>query len=294
MVAEISVETQLTNILNNMDSEIYYEIIPKDNDPEVAEVLDFITNRAKTQFNYKEMSELFNPIVDPDFFLFQCLIVINQKKGKEKLLGETFNEFIFKGFMMELEQLKTFMSEIEDKCKLEAFAMGMAADLMFHQGWRPSDVLINIKQLLNDKNDLKENNMTNYSNLEEQVKDLIRKSLYKHIEGIGRIDDIYSNDNLVNDIWLTDIMALGFNESNFEAAAQDIYEIQKPMMGTLVPVKSIEEYRARVYLTYNRFSSEVMAFERYVELRDTESEEAVLFAVREELEGVEEGDFELF
>ena len=136
--------------------------------------------------------------------------------------------------------------------------------------------------------------MKNYSNLEEQVKDLIRKSLYKHIEGFGRIDDIYSNDNLVNDIWLTDIMALGFNESNFEAAAQDIYEIQKPMMGTLVPVKSIEEYRARVYLTYNRFSSEVMAFERYVELRDTESEEAVLFAVREELEGVEEGDFELF
>ena len=277
-----------------MDSEIYYEIIPKDNDPEVAEVLDFITNRAKTQFNYQEMANAFNPVVDPDFFLFQCLIVINQKSGKEKLLGETFNEFIFKGFMMELEQLKTFMSEIEHKCNLEAFAMGMAADLMFHQGWRPSDVLINIKQLLNDKNDLKENNMTNYSNLEEQVKDLIRKSLYKHIEGIGRIDDIYSNDNLVNDIWMTDIMALGFNESNFEAAAQDIYEIQKPMMGTLVPVKSIEEYRARVYLTYNRFSSEVMAFERYVELRDTESEEAVLFAVREELEGVEEGDFELF
>lgn len=129
--------------------------------------------------------------------------------------------------------------------------------------------------------------------LENKVKELIKNSLQKHIKGLGEIDDIYDNDDLLN-FWLTDIMALGFNESNFEAAAQDIYEIQKPLMGALIPERSIEEIRARVFLSYNRFSSEVMAFERYVELRDSEPEDAVLFAVKEELKGIEDGDFEFF
>lgn len=129
--------------------------------------------------------------------------------------------------------------------------------------------------------------------LENRVNELIKESLQRHIKGFGRIDDIYDNDDLLN-FWLTDIMALGFNESNFEAAAQDIYEIQKPLMGALIPERSIEDIRARVFLSYHRFTSEVMAFERYVELRDSEPEDAVLFAVKEELRGIENGDFELF
>lgn len=129
--------------------------------------------------------------------------------------------------------------------------------------------------------------------MEKKVKDLIRASLYKHIKGLGPIDNILDNDELVNN-WLTDIMALGFNHQNPEAATRDIYELQEPMMGALIPLRSIEEMRARVYLTWNRFSSEVLAFERYVELRETEKEDAVLFAVKEELEMTEEGDFELF
>lgn len=136
--------------------------------------------------------------------------------------------------------------------------------------------------------------METVNQLENKVKELIIASLQKRIKGLGRIDDIYDNEDLLNNFWLTDIMALGFNESNFEAAAQDIYEIQKPLMGTLIPEKSIEDIRARVYLSYNRFASEVSAFERYVELRDIEPEEAVLFAVKEELQGIENGDFELF
>lgn len=36
---------------------------------------------------------------------------------------------------------------------------------------------------------------------------------------------------------------------------------------------------------------EVKGFKKYVELRDSESEEIVLFKVREELQYVEEGDF---
>lgn len=133
-----------------------------------------------------------------------------------------------------------------------------------------------------------------YSQLEEKVKDLIRESLYTHIKGCGNIDNMLDNHTLVNN-WLTDIMAIGFNQQNFEAASQDILELQIPLMEAgLIPLKTIEDLRARVFLTYSRFSSEVFAFEKYVELRDTEKEDAVLYAVREELEMTEEGDFELF
>ena len=66
------------------------------------------------------------------------------------------------------------------------------------------------------------------------------------------------------------------------------------MEAGLIPLKTIEDIRAKVYLTYNRFSSEAFAFEKYVELRESEKEDAVLYAVREELEMTEEGDFELF
>lgn len=133
-----------------------------------------------------------------------------------------------------------------------------------------------------------------YSQLEEKVKDLIRKSLSLHIAGLDNIDNMLDNQTLVNN-WLTDIMALGFNHQDLEAASQDIHELQVPLMEIgLIPLKTIEDIRARVYLTFNRFSSEAFAFEKYVELRDSESEDAVLYAVREELEMTEEGDFELF
>lgn len=133
-----------------------------------------------------------------------------------------------------------------------------------------------------------------YTQLEEKVKDLIRESLDLHIEGHDNIDNMLDNHTLVNN-WLTDIMALGFNHQDLEAASQDILELQVPMMESgLIPLKTIEDIRARVYLTFNRFSSEAFAFEKYVELRDSESEDAVLYAVREELDMTEAGDFELF
>ena len=126
-----------------------------------------------------------------------------------------------------------------------------------------------------------------YTQLEEKVKDLIRESLNLHIEGHDNIDNMLDNHTLVNN-WLTDIMALGFNHQDLEAASQDIYELQVPMMEIgLITMKTIEDIRARVYLTFNRF-------EKYVELRDSESEDAVLYAVREELDMTEAGDFELF
>lgn len=133
-----------------------------------------------------------------------------------------------------------------------------------------------------------------YTQLEEKVKDLIRESLNLHIEGQDNIDNMLDNHTLVNN-WLTDIMALGFNHQYLEAASQDIHELQVPLMEIgLIPLKTIEDIRARVYLTFNRFSSEAFAFEKYVDLRDSESEDAVLYAVREELDMTEAGDFELF
>ena len=65
-----------------MEQELYYRIIPKDNDPEVAEVLDFITNTAKRHFDYSAMEKVFNPIADSDFFLFQTLVVLANKQNK--------------------------------------------------------------------------------------------------------------------------------------------------------------------------------------------------------------------
>lgn len=133
-----------------------------------------------------------------------------------------------------------------------------------------------------------------YTQLEEKVKGLIRESLYAHIKGFDNIDNMLDNHTLVNN-WLTDIMSIGFNHQDLEAASQDIHELQVPLMEIgLIPLKTIEDIRARVYLTFNRFSSEAFAFEKYVDLRDSESEDAVLYAVREELDMTEAGDFELF
>jgi len=126
--------------------------------------------------------------------------------------------------------------------------------------------------------------------MEQIVKELIKKSLTKRLVGHGEIDTMLSNHTLV-DCWLTDIMALGYNDSNIEKAVADIYELQKPMMGVFMYEKSIEAYRAQLFLSSNRFTDEIFAFQKYVELRDTASEEVVIWKVKEELENVEEGDF---
>ena len=131
-----------------MEQERYYKIIPKDNDPEVAKVLDFITNTAKRHFDYYAMEKSFNPIADPDFFLFQTLVVLANKQNKVHFIGQTHVEFLMSGRMIEMGDIKKLVDEIEQKCNIEVFAMGMATDLMFNQGWPPLDVLTNISQLL--------------------------------------------------------------------------------------------------------------------------------------------------
>ncbi|MDR1897703.1 MAG: hypothetical protein LBR10_13020 [Prevotellaceae bacterium] len=128
--------------------------------------------------------------------------------------------------------------------------------------------------------------------MEEIVKNLIRESLEKRLIGWGKIDPILVNSALIN-CWLTDIMALGYNNFDLEAAAKDIYEIEIPMMGVLMPQRFLEDYRASIFLSNNRFFEEICAFQKYAELRNKESEEVILDAVKQELEGIEDGSFVL-
>ena len=121
--------------------------------------------------------------------------------------------------------------------------------------------------------------------MEEEVKHIIKESLYKRLVGHDEIDTILTNDALV-DKWLTGIMALGYNDCDVEKAAQDIYEMKSALLGEI----SIEDIRAFVCLVNYRFAEEIMAFTRYVELREKD-EAKVISAVKAELNLVEEGDF---
>lgn len=134
-----------------MEQERYYKITPKDNDPEVAVVLDVITDKAKRQFDYAALEKGFNPIADPDFFLFQTLVVLANKQDKMQFIGKTHAEFIMSGYMIEFATLQKLVDEIEQKCNIEVFAMGMAANQMFGQGWPPAAVLTTISQLLDGR-----------------------------------------------------------------------------------------------------------------------------------------------
>ena len=123
--------------------------------------------------------------------------------------------------------------------------------------------------------------------MEEEVKRLIKECLNKRLVGHGDIDTVYPNHVLIEK-WLTPIMALGYDDSDTELAAQDIYE-----MKSMLDDVSIEEIRAFVSLVNFRFPEEIMAFSKYVEQHEEEEESVVISAVKEELSYVEEGDFTL-
>ena len=123
--------------------------------------------------------------------------------------------------------------------------------------------------------------------IEGTVKELITESLNKRIAEIEQVDNLYSNEALVKR-WLTDIMALGFNENDIELAAQDILEVGNPF-----EEQSLENLRGRLFLSQNRFCEEILAFEAYVKARDFEDDETILNMVHDELADVEDGDFML-
>ena len=130
--------------------------------------------------------------------------------------------------------------------------------------------------------------MQEISEHEEAVKSLIRKSLEKRQEGKGRLDPDLLNRDLV-ERWVTDIMAIGFNNDDLEAAAKDIYEIQKPLEGVTIALVLLEDIKGRVFWSSNRFFDEIEAFKAYVELRKTSSGEILLHEVKKALSMVEPG-----
>ena len=132
----------------------------------------------------------------------------------------------------------------------------------------------------------------NEGNIENEVKNLIKKSLEKRLIGWDNIDPMLDNFSLI-DQWITDIMALGYNDSDVEESAKDIFELQIPLMGITIHERFLEDYRARLFLSNNRFTDEISAFKKYYELRDKESEKVILYAVKKELEFVEPGSFML-
>ncbi|MEI7903124.1 MAG: hypothetical protein WCK89_23035 [bacterium] len=123
---------------------------------------------------------------------------------------------------------------------------------------------------------------------EESVKSLIRGSLQKRLEGKGRLDPDLLNKDLA-ERWLTDIMFIGFNNDDLEAAAKDIYEIQKPLEGLTTPLVLMEDIRGRVFWSSNRFFDEIEAFKAYMELRKTASGEILIHEVKKALSLVEPG-----
>ena len=120
--------------------------------------------------------------------------------------------------------------------------------------------------------------------MEETVKQMIRESLERRLSGWNSIDNVLNNNALI-DRWITDIMALGYNNCDINAAAQDIFDLQSSLMEV-----SIEDIRARLSLSFNRFGDEIAAFQRYIELHD-EDEETIEKEVASELELVENGEF---
>ena len=121
-----------------------------------------------------------------------------------------------------------------------------------------------------------------------KVKNLIKKSLEKRLEGWDNIDQTLFNSTLIKR-WLIEIMALGNNDDNVEAAAHYIFKNYK--RGELDNERCLDDCRASVFLCYNRFTDEISAFKKYLELKDKESEKVIIYAVKEELESVESGSF---
>lgn len=134
--------------------------------------------------------------------------------------------------------------------------------------------------------------MNGYSEIEEKVKTLIRECLHRRLVGWENVDPDLDNSSLV-ERWLTDIMAIAFNDQDLAKASLDIFEFQKPLEGITTPQVLLEDIRGRIHLSSDRFPDEIEAFMKYIELRGKESEEVILFKVREELQYVDDGGFHL-
>lgn len=99
-------------------------------------------------------------------------------------------------------------------------------------------------------------NSSNVNDFERISKDLIRESIEKQItqEDIKRRGVLKSD---VADGYVTDIMALGYNNSSISLAIEDIFEIQSQFPWLNVTKQQIE---TRVIETSKKFHKEVEGF----------------------------------
>ena len=129
--------------------EKYYEIIPKDDDPDVAIVLNRITDSAKKRIDFKALEETMEQYIDPDFFVYEALCHLNNNETPEIIAARTFTEMMMQGFVPDSQDfIIEAVNSINDNCQVEMYALQLAGSLMFADGADPMMVLANIDRML--------------------------------------------------------------------------------------------------------------------------------------------------
>ncbi|QEN03312.1 hypothetical protein EW093_00855 [Thiospirochaeta perfilievii] len=134
-----------------------------------------------------------------------------------------------------------------------------------------------------------ENNVSQES-IETKVIQLLRESIEKQLVGVGDIDPEIENSDLI-ERWLSEIVAIGFADYDLNSASLKLFETLNPIKNSAFKKVNLDDIRSRISLSYQRFSAEVQAFINYIELKGKESDEVILYKVKEELNYVDEGSF---
>lgn len=128
--------------------EEYYEVIPKDDDPEVAIVLDRITDSAKRRIDYKTLEETMVPYIDPDFFVYETLCHLNNNETSEVIATRSFSEIMMQGFMLDKDYILEVVNSIKDNCQIEMYVLQLAGSMIFADGADPMMVLASLEGML--------------------------------------------------------------------------------------------------------------------------------------------------
>ena len=129
--------------------EKYYEIIPKDDDPEVAIVLDRITDSAKKRIDFSALEEALEPFIDSDFFVYETLCRLNNNEEPEIIAASTLAEIMMQGFVPDNQDfIAEAINNIKDNCKVEMHVLQLAGSMIFAHGDNPIIVLANIERFL--------------------------------------------------------------------------------------------------------------------------------------------------
>lgn len=126
------------------------KIIPKDRDPEVAKVFDYITNRAKTKINYSSFEEGVGKDFDADFMLYEIISLLMSGDSVNLVAAKINNDLMMQGFHFKNDSLISFVEEVKSKCGLEMLGFNIACDNLFGHNSHPDDVLIQMMLFLDN------------------------------------------------------------------------------------------------------------------------------------------------